>query len=72
MPGLLYLWERNLVPIVQEARWAPGQVCTGVENLAPAGIQSPDRSAHSELLYQLYYPSPHTVARALLKKVLQS
>ena len=28
-------WERDLVPIVQEARWAPGPVWTGAENLAP-------------------------------------
>jgi hypothetical protein len=72
MTGLLYPWGRDLVPIVPEARWAPGQVCTGVENLAPTRIQSPDRPARSELLYQLHCPSPHTVAIASLKKVLQS
>ena len=26
---------KDLVPIVQEAGWAPGPVWTGVENLAP-------------------------------------
>ena len=30
----------------------------GAENLAPTGIRSPDRPAHSESLYQLCYPSP--------------
>jgi len=30
------------VPIVQEAGWAPGPVCTGAENLVPTGIRSPD------------------------------
>jgi hypothetical protein len=45
------------VPIVQEAQWAPGPV-TGTENLAPTGIRSPDRPAHSESLYRLSYPDP--------------
>jgi hypothetical protein len=29
---------KDLVPIVQEARWAPGPVWTGAENFAPNGI----------------------------------
>jgi hypothetical protein len=29
-----------MVPIVQEAGWAPGPVWTVAENLAPTGIQS--------------------------------
>jgi len=37
------------VPIVQEARWTPGLVCTGVENLALIGILSPDRPACRKL-----------------------
>ena len=41
------------VPIVQEAGWAPGPVWTGVENLAPTGIRSPDRPARNEELYRL-------------------
>jgi len=41
----LYSWERDLVPIVQEARWAPGKVRTGAGNIVPTGIRSPDRSA---------------------------
>jgi len=35
---LLYLWEREPVPIVQEGGWAPGPVWMGAENLAPSGI----------------------------------
>ena len=31
-------------------------VWTGAENLAPAGIRSPERPAHSESLYGLSYP----------------
>ena len=29
---------KDLLPIVQEAGWVPGQVWTGAENLAPAGF----------------------------------
>ena len=32
--------EKDLVPIVQEAGWAPGPVWMGAENLAPIGILS--------------------------------
>jgi hypothetical protein len=35
-----------------------GPVWTGAENLAPTGIQSPDRPARSESLYRLSYPDP--------------
>ena len=48
-------------PIVQEAGWAPGPVWTGAENLAPTGIRSPDRPAHSESLYRLSYPGPFII-----------
>jgi hypothetical protein len=34
-PWLLSAWERDPVPIVQEAEWAPGLVWTGAENIAP-------------------------------------
>ena len=37
-PRPLYPRERDPVPIVQEAGWAPGPVWTGAENLAPTGI----------------------------------
>jgi hypothetical protein len=33
--------QRDPVPIVQEAGWAPGPVWTGAENLAPTGIRYP-------------------------------
>jgi len=35
---------KDTVPIA-EAKWAPGSVWTGVENLAYAAIRSPDRPA---------------------------
>jgi hypothetical protein len=47
-----YPRERDPLPIIQEAGWAPGPVCTGVENLAPTGIRSSDRPARSEALYE--------------------
>ena len=57
-PRSLYPRERDPVPIVQEAGWAPGPVWTGAENIAPNGIRSPDRTARSESLYRLRYPGP--------------
>jgi len=46
---------KDLVPIVQEAGWAPGSVWTGAENLTPTGIRSPDRPARSQSLFRLSY-----------------
>jgi hypothetical protein len=53
--------ERDPVPIVQEAGWAPGPVWTDAENLAPTGIRSPDRPARSESLYRLRYKNELTL-----------
>ena len=39
-PRPLYLQERKLVPLVQEAGWTPGTVWTGVENLDPTEFKS--------------------------------
>ena len=50
---------KYLVPIVQEAGWAPGPFWTGAENLAPIGIRSPDRPTRSESLYRLSSRSPY-------------
>jgi hypothetical protein len=38
MPQPFYPRERDPVTIVQEARWAPGTVWTGTENLDPLGF----------------------------------
>jgi hypothetical protein len=57
-PLSLYPRERDPVPIVQEAGWAPGPVWTGAENLVPTGSRSPDRPARSESLYRLSNPGP--------------
>jgi hypothetical protein len=50
-PRPLFTPGKDPVPIVQEAGWAPGNVWTGVENIAPTGIRSPDHPAHSQSLY---------------------
>jgi hypothetical protein len=53
----LYTPGKDPVHMVQGARWAPGPVWTGAENLAPTGIRSPDRQARSQSLYRLSYPA---------------
>ena len=57
-PAALYPGN-DLVPIVQEAGWAPGSIWTGAENLAYTGIRSPDRPARSQSLYRLSYRGPN-------------
>jgi hypothetical protein len=47
----LYTRERDPVPIVREARWAPGQMWTGACHLAGNGIRYLDLPARSESLY---------------------
>jgi len=57
MPWPLFTPGKDLVPFIQEARWAPRPVWTGAENLAPTGIRSLERPAHSQSLYRLHYPA---------------
>ena len=59
-PRNLYYREIDPLSILQEAGWAPGPVWTGADNLAPAGIRSPDRPASSDSLYQLSYLDLHS------------
>ena len=49
----LYPRERDPVPIVLVAVWAPGQVWTCAENLTRTEIRSADRLARSGSLYRL-------------------
>jgi len=53
--------EKDPVPIVQEAGWAPVPVWIGAENLAPTGIRSTDHPARSESLYRLGYRGPQII-----------
>jgi len=57
-PRPLFTSGKDLVPIVQEAGWAPGPAWTGAKNLAPTEIRSPDRPARSQSLCRLRYPAP--------------
>ena len=50
--------EKDPVLVVQDAGWAPEPVWTGVENLSPTGIRSPDRPARTESLYPLSHRGP--------------
>jgi len=54
----VYPRERDPVPIVQEAGWAPGPVWTCAEILAYTGIRYTDRPARSESPYRPSYPGP--------------
>ena len=65
MPQLLFTPGKDTVPIVQEAGWAPGLVWTGVENLTPTGIRSPDRPPRSQSLYRVRYPT-HQVSHSII------
>jgi hypothetical protein len=56
-PRPLFTPRKDMVPIVQEAGWAPGPVWTGAENLVPIGIWSPDRPASNQSIYRLRYPA---------------
>ena len=49
-PRPLFTPGKDPAPIVLEARWAPGPVWTGAENLTPTGIRSTDRPARSQSL----------------------
>ena len=71
-PRPLFTPWKDPVPIVQEAGWAPGQVWTGVENLAPpTGIRSPDCPACNQSLYGLSYPA-HVYSMYLRLKLLST
>ena len=47
---------KDPVPILQEAGWAPGPVCTGGKS-RPHRDSMPDRPARSQSLYRLSYPA---------------
>ena len=52
--------RKDPVPNVYETAWVAGPVWTGVENLAPIGIRSPDPPARSESLHRLScHPGSH-------------
>jgi len=64
-PAALYP-GKNLIPTVQVFGWAPGPVWTGLENLTPTGIRSPDHPARSSVAIPTELPGPQ-LTRGLLK-----
>jgi len=57
-PWLHFTPRKDLVPILQEAGWAPGPVWMGRKS-RPHRDSIPDRTARSQSLYRLSYPA-HT------------
>ena len=55
-PGRTLPQGKDLVPILQEAEWAPGPVWTGGKS-RPHRDSIPDRPARSQSLYRLSYPA---------------
>jgi len=55
MPRPHFTPGKDLVPILQEAGWAPGPVWTGAENLVPTGIRSRTVQSVVQSLYRLSY-----------------
>ena len=55
-PGCTLPPQKDLVPIVQEAGWAPGPVWTGGKS-RPHRDPILDRPARSQSLYRLSYPA---------------
>jgi hypothetical protein len=53
------------------AGWASEPFCTGVENLAPNGIRSPNRPSHSESLYRRRYSGSYILQCAGLRQTEQ-
>jgi hypothetical protein len=47
-PWSLYFWERDTLPILQEAESTSGQAWKGVENNAPKGGRILNRKIRSE------------------------
>jgi hypothetical protein len=55
-PAALYSWGKTRYPSYRRLGGPQGR-SGRAENLAPTGIRSPDRPAHSQLLYRLGYPA---------------
>ena len=55
-PRLLYPWEGNPVPVVQEAGWASEPVWMVPENVVSTGVRTPDSPSPSDSLYRYAIP----------------
>ena len=65
-PAAIYPQER--LPILQEAGWPPGPVWKG-EKSCPHWDSILDCPAHSQLLYWLSYPAPHSINYRWMKYI---
>jgi len=71
LEGVVNATTRPLYPRVRPGKhcirgyWAPGPIWTGAENLAPTGIQFPDRPARSESVYRLSYRGPQHIGGSI-------
>jgi len=68
-PRPYFTSEKDPVPIVQEAGWAPGPVWTSGMS-SRTGIRSPDRPACSQSLYRLSYPA-HNLLNRNMKQYIE-
>jgi hypothetical protein len=55
----LYPRKKYALRMEEEAEWLSEVVWTGVENLAPTEIRSPELPVRSESLYSLHYSGPY-------------
>ena len=70
MPRLYFTPGKYLVPIVQEAGWAPWLVWTGRKS-RPTGIRSPDHPACSQSVYRLSYLA-HCCMSPLWERIIRN
>jgi hypothetical protein len=56
---------KDPIPIVQEARWAPGPVWTGAENLAPTSFDPQIVQPVAQSLYRLSYLAHRNIINLL-------
>jgi len=61
MPQPLYSPERELVPTIKEAGWAPGPAWMGMENLIPHWDSISRPSSPYKALFPLYYCGPQFI-----------
>jgi hypothetical protein len=57
MPWLLFSWEKDPVPTVQDAGWASEPIWIGTQNLASHWCSKSDYPGHSKLLYNYGIPA---------------
>jgi hypothetical protein len=63
----LYPWERQTLPIIQEAGGNSEPIWIFAEHLDPKGFQTLFRTASSELLYRVNYPGRHLLLYFIYK-----